>query len=71
MGSVLREIAVDCADPRRLASFWADVLGWPFVEDPRGYYWLASTGAPDAPRRCWPSPRCRNRRRSRTACTST
>jgi len=34
---------------RRLASFWADVLGWPIVEDPRGYCWLSSTGAPDAP----------------------
>jgi catechol 2,3-dioxygenase-like lactoylglutathione lyase family enzyme len=49
MASVLREIVVDCADPRRVAAFWAEVLGWPVVEDPRGYCWLSSTGAPDAP----------------------
>ena len=49
MASVLREVVIDCRDPRRVASFWAAVLGWPLVEDPRGYCWLSSTGAPDAP----------------------
>ena len=49
MGSVFREVVIDCQDPRRVASFWAEVLGWPLVEDPRGYWWLSSTGAPDAP----------------------
>ena len=49
MASVLREIVIDCQDPRRAGAFWAEVLGWPLVEDPRGYCWLSSTGAPDAP----------------------
>ena len=49
MGSVLREIIVDCADPRRLARFWSDVLSWPIVDDERGFCWLSSTGQPVAP----------------------
>ena len=28
MGSRFTELIVDCADPRRLADFWAAVLGW-------------------------------------------
>ncbi len=49
MASVLREIVIDSADPRRLARFWADVLGWPLSEDPDGYAWLSSSGGPVAP----------------------
>ncbi len=49
MGSLVREIVVDCRDPKRVASFWAEVLGWPLAEDPRGYVWLSSTGEPWAP----------------------
>ncbi len=49
MASVLREIVVDCEDPRRMAQFWADVLGWPVAEAEEGYYWLSSTGEPWAP----------------------
>jgi hypothetical protein len=49
MGSVLREIVVDCRDPLRLARFWSQVLEWPVVEDDRGYCWLSSTGEPTAP----------------------
>jgi predicted enzyme related to lactoylglutathione lyase len=49
MASVLREIVVDSQDPKGIASFWSQVLGWPLVEDPRGYCWLSSTGQPDAP----------------------
>ncbi|GAA0232535.1 VOC family protein [Cryptosporangium japonicum] len=26
-------VVVDCADPRTLAGFWADALGWPVTED--------------------------------------
>ena len=33
MGSVLTEIIVDAADVRRLAGFWAAVLGWEVTED--------------------------------------
>ena len=28
MTSRIMSIPIDCADPRRLADFWADVLGW-------------------------------------------
>ena len=49
MGSVLREVVVDCRDPGRLGRFWSDVLGWPLVENERGYCWLSSTGEPTAP----------------------
>lgn len=28
MGAALTEIVIDAADPRRLAGFWLDVLGW-------------------------------------------
>jgi hypothetical protein len=28
VGAELTEIVVDAADPRRLAGFWVDVLGW-------------------------------------------
>ncbi len=49
MASVLREIVIDCRDARAVAGFWADVLGWPVVEDPEGYCWLSSTGEPTAP----------------------
>ncbi len=49
MGSVFREVVVDCKDPLRVAQFWRDVLAWPMVEDARGYYWLSATGEPTAP----------------------
>jgi predicted enzyme related to lactoylglutathione lyase len=49
MGSVFREIVIDCADPQRVATFWSQVLNWPLVEDPKGYSWLSSTGEPWAP----------------------
>jgi predicted enzyme related to lactoylglutathione lyase len=49
MASVLREVIIDCRDPRRVAQFWRDVLAWPMVEDARGYYWLSATGEPTAP----------------------
>ncbi|HZR13116.1 MAG TPA: VOC family protein [Acidimicrobiia bacterium] len=49
MGSVLREVIVDCRDPKALARFWSEVLDWPLVEDERGYCWLSSTGEPTAP----------------------
>jgi predicted enzyme related to lactoylglutathione lyase len=49
MASVLREVIVDCRDPKALARFWSEVLDWPLVEDKRGYCWLSSTGEPTAP----------------------
>ena len=29
MGSKFTELVIDCADPARVADFWAAVLGWP------------------------------------------
>ena len=44
MGSVLREIVIDCREPEVVASFWAKVLGWALVVDPRGFCWVSETG---------------------------
>ncbi|MGZ4620247.1 MAG: VOC family protein [Frankiaceae bacterium] len=49
MGCVLREVVVDCREPEAVASFWAEVLGWPLVTDPRGFCWLSATGDLTAP----------------------
>lgn len=49
MGSVVREIVFDCADPKRVATFWSQVLDWPLQEDERGFCWLSSTGEGSAP----------------------
>ena len=44
------QIAVDCADPNRLAEFWAEALGYDLQEPPAGFgtwreYWT-SVGVP-------------------------
>jgi predicted enzyme related to lactoylglutathione lyase len=44
MGSALIEVVIDCRDPRRVAGFWADVLGWHLTEEPEGFCWLSATG---------------------------
>jgi predicted enzyme related to lactoylglutathione lyase len=33
--SILLNITFDCADPRALARFWAQVTGWPVIEEPQ------------------------------------
>ena len=33
MVSRFTELCIDCADPRRLAEFWRDVLGWEIGEE--------------------------------------
>ncbi len=33
MGSLVRHVTIDCADPYRLASFWASVLGGAVSDD--------------------------------------
>ena len=35
MASSVRHVTVDCADPYRLATFWAEVLGTPLAGDER------------------------------------
>ena len=49
MGSVFTEVVVDCEDPRRVADFWANVLGWPVTNDKRGYCWISSDGGHTPP----------------------
>ena len=45
MGSVLREIVVDCADVDRVASFWSAALGWDVQRDEE-YLWMSASGRP-------------------------
>jgi Glyoxalase-like domain len=49
MASILREFVIDCAHPAELARWWGQVLGWPVVDEERGWSWLSSTGEPTAP----------------------
>lgn len=49
MGSVFREIVIDCHEPTVVGRFWAEVLGWPLTEEDDGTCWLSSTGEPWAP----------------------
>ncbi len=44
MASVLTEIIIDALDPKIVAHFWGDVLGWPVVEDERGLCWTSASG---------------------------
>src|SRR3954464_4942591 len=34
MACRISELVVDCAEPRRLATFWCEVLDWVVLEDP-------------------------------------
>lgn len=45
MGAVLREIIIDCNDPRRVADFWATLLGWT-IQESEGVYWMSESGQP-------------------------
>lgn len=45
MGAVLREVIIDCNDPRRVAEFWGQVLGWD-VQENKDAYWMSESGAP-------------------------
>ena len=46
------QITFDCADPDRLAHFWADLLGYQLDPPPPGYdsweAWLTEQGVPEA-----------------------
>jgi predicted enzyme related to lactoylglutathione lyase len=42
------EIAVDCNDVERVASFWSAALGW--EPQPKGdYIWMSASGVPEEP----------------------
>jgi hypothetical protein len=45
MGAVLREVIIDCQEPRRLAEFWGAVLDWT-VQQSDEIFWMSATGAP-------------------------
>ena len=45
MGAVLREIIIDCNEPRRVAEFWAQTLGWA-IQDNDDVLWMSESGAP-------------------------
>ena len=45
MGAVLREVSIDCNDPRRVAEFWGAVLGWD-VQQQDKVFWMSESGAP-------------------------
>lgn len=40
---MLREIVIDCNDPRLVADFWSQVLGWK-VQEHRGVLWMSESG---------------------------
>jgi predicted enzyme related to lactoylglutathione lyase len=44
MASVLSEVIVDANDPRAVAHFWGEVLGWPVIDNEGGIYWASATG---------------------------
>ena len=44
VGVVVSEVVIDCADPARVAAFWAEVLGWRAQPDPEGYFWMSASG---------------------------
>jgi hypothetical protein len=43
MGAMLREIVIDCNNPRLVADFWGQVLGWK-VQEHRGVLWMSESG---------------------------
>jgi len=45
VGSVLDEIVIDCADPQRVAGFWAAALGWEAQRE-GDYWWMNASGDP-------------------------
>ncbi|MCP9958559.1 VOC family protein [Streptomyces sudanensis] len=42
----IKDVIVDCADPERLASFWAELLGRPVTGRTGPYVWLARGTGP-------------------------
>ena len=45
MGAVLREVIIDCNNPRLVAEFWGAVLGWD-VQETGEDFWMSESGAP-------------------------
>lgn len=50
------QVTFDCADPNRLAQFWATALGYKLQEPPEGYAsWEAFLAAQGVPQEQWSS----------------
>lgn len=47
VASALREMVVDCTDPRAVSDFWGKVLGWE-VRQEGPWYWMSAPGADEA-----------------------
>jgi predicted enzyme related to lactoylglutathione lyase len=48
MGSLLREIVIDCADPGVVSAFWREVLGWEVQSEVQSgiqWFWMMAPGA--------------------------
>ena len=43
MAAVLREISIDCNDPRLVAEFWSQVLGWK-IQQQHDVLWMSQSG---------------------------
>ena len=50
--SIPIQVTIDCADPDRLAHFWADLLGYQLDSPPEGFdsweAWLTEQGVPES-----------------------
>jgi catechol 2,3-dioxygenase-like lactoylglutathione lyase family enzyme len=44
VASVVKAIVVDCADPERIAAFWAETLGWTPQRDQDGDLFVSASG---------------------------
>ena len=56
MTSKFTELAIDCADPRGLARFWCEVLGYEVQDDEDGYVGIGSPLVPEGRDRPGPVP---------------
>jgi hypothetical protein len=43
MGSMIREVVIDCVDPDVVARFWSEVLGWEVKRDGE-WLWMSESG---------------------------
>lgn len=56
MTSKFTELAIDCADPGRLARFWCSVLGYEIQEEEDGFVAIGSPVLPEGKSRPGPVP---------------
>ena len=56
MTSKFTELAIDCADPQALASFWCSVLGYEVLDEEGGIVTIGSPLVPEGKHRPGPVP---------------